>query len=337
MRASMTLNFVLVFAASFGIALLLTPLTIRLARRFNLLDQPAPRRLHQLPTPRLGGIPLALAFLAALALTLPFPRSDPAEQSRLLGLALGVALVALVGLYDDWRELKPLSLFVMEFGVAALAIASGVVIWELPNPFGSPIVLPAAVAVGFTVFWIVGMMNTINFLDGVDGLVGGVTVIAGAVLFLHTFKLEQYSLALLPLALIGATLGVLVFNFPPARIFLGSGAYVLGFALAVLSIIGGAKVATALLALAVPILDVAWQIIVRLRAGRSPFDADRGHLHHRLYDWGISMRGLVALYYALTAGFGALALVLPGGVYKLIALVIIGAGAVAVLVRLRRT
>ena len=180
------------------------------------------------------------------------------------------------------------------------------------------------------------MMNTVNFLDGLDGLVGGVTLIAGAVLFLHTYKLEQYSLALLPLALIGATLGVLVFNFPPAKIFLGAGAYILGFALAVLSIIGGAKVATALLALAVPILDVAWQILNRVRAGKSPFAADRGHLHHRLYDMGWSTRAIVLSYYALTALFGALALLLPNPVYKLIALLVIGGGALAVLARLRR-
>lgn len=155
-------------------------------------------------------------------------------------------------------------------------------------------------------------------------------------LFLHNFKLGQDSLALLALALIGAALGFLIFNFPPAKIFLGSGAYVLGFALAVLAIIGGTKAATALLALAIPILDVAWQIIVRVRAGKSPFSPDRGHLHIRLYDSGVSMRVIVLLYYALTAVFGALALILPSGIPKLISLVVIGGIAVVVLARLRK-
>lgn len=341
MPASMPLYayFVLVFIVAFVTALLVTLLTIRLARRFNLLDQPAPRRLHQIPTPRLGGIPLAVAFLAALAITISFPRGDQAEISRVLGLAVGVLIVAIVGLYDDLKEMGAVPLLIMQFAVAAIAIGSGVVIWEIPNPLGNPpsIPFPPIIAIAFTFFWIVGMMNTINFLDGVDGLVGGVTVIASLVLFLHTYRLEQYSVALLPLALIGATLGVLVFNFPPAKIFLGSGAYILGFALAVLAIIGGAKVATALLPLAIPILDVAWQIITRVRAGRSPFASDRGHLHHRLYDTGVSMRALVLAYYALTALLGALALTLPSGAYKLIALVVIGAGAVGVLVRMRRT
>lgn len=333
----MTAYFVFIFAVALLASLVLTPLTIRLARRLNWLDQPSPRRTHTEPTPRIGGVPLAIAFLVALAFTLTFPRSDENEMPRVLGLMLGVALIAVVGLIDDVRELKPLPLFAMQFGAAIIAIASGVRILEIPNPLGGAgIYLPEWLGIALTLLWIVGMMNTVNFLDGLDGLVGGVTLIAGAILFLHTYKLEQYSIALLPLALMGATLGVLIFNFPPAKIFLGSGAYLLGFALAVLSIIGGAKVATALLVLAIPILDVAWQILNRVRAGKSPFAADRGHLHHRLYDMRFSTRKIVLLYYALTALFGALALWLPSPLYKLIALVVIGGGAVAVLARLRR-
>lgn len=337
MLALMLLYFVLVFAVAFITSLLLTPLSIRLAQHLQWLDQPALRRLHQTPTPRIGGIALALAFLAALAVTLPFPRTDDKELPRVLGLALGVGIVAIVGLLDDVRELKPLPLLAMQLGVALIALASGVIIHEISSPLdGSRLVLPDWLAIAFTLFWIVGMMNTVNFLDGLDGLVGGVTVIAGAILFLHTYRLMQFSLALLPLALIGVTLAFMLFNFPPAKIFLGSGAYVLGFALAVLAIIGGAKAATALLALAIPILDVAWQILNRLRAGKSPFAADRGHLHHRLYDSGISIRVIVLIYYAFTALFGALALILPSGIPKLITLIAIGGIAVMVLSRLRR-
>lgn len=345
MPVSMTFAFVpllafysiLVFFTAFVLASVLTPLTARLAARFGLLDQPAPRRSHRAPTPRHGGIPLFLAFLAALAVTLPYPRTDDKELSRLFGLMLGLTVVAIVGAYDDARELKALPQFAAQVLAAGIAVASGVVIRQIPNPFGlAPIDLPELFAVAFTLFWIVGMMNTINWLDGLDGLAAGVTVIASAVLFIHTFELKQFSLALLPLALAGAALGFLLFNFPPARIFLGSGAYLLGLALAVLSIIGGAKVATALLVLAIPILDVAWQILSRVRAGRSPFEADRGHLHHRLYDFSMSSRAILALYYALTATFGALALILPSPVYKLIALIVIGTGALAVLIRLRR-
>lgn len=329
--------FVLVFLVAFLTSLVLTPLTIRLARRMNWLDVPAPRRLHQVPTPRIGGIPLAMAIVAALAATISFPRTDEKELMRIVGLAVGIVIVAIVGLIDDVRELKPLPLFAMQFGVASIAIASGVVIHDFSSPInGSLILLPPALAIAFTIFWIVAMMNTVNFLDGLDGLVGGVTVIAGMVLFLHNFKLGQESLALPALALIGATLAFLIFNFPPARIFLGSGAYVLGFALAVLAIIGGTKAATVLMVLAIPILDVAWQILNRVRAGKSPFAADRGHLHIRLYDTGVSTRAIVLTYYALTALFGALALTLPSGIPKLLSLVLIGGVALVVLARLRR-
>lgn len=327
---------VVAFFTAFLLAFILTPLTIRLTTRFGWLDQPAPRRLHSTPTPRHGGIPIFVAFLAAVLVTWSFPRNDVAEPLKLAGLLLGLTLVAVVGAYDDARELKPWPQFLAQFLAAGIAVGAGVMIDKVPNPLGGDLWL-GWLALPFTIFWIVGMMNTINWLDGLDGLAAGVTAIAGAVLFLHTFRLEQFSLALLPLALAGAVLGFLIFNFPPARIFLGSGAPLLGFALGVLSIIGGAKVATALLALAIPILDVAWQILSRIRAGRSPFEADRGHLHHRLYDYRVSPRMIVALYYVLSLTFGALALILPSGIYKLIALLIISVGAVAVLMRLRRS
>ncbi len=325
------------FLTAFVVANLLTPLTIRLATRWGFLDQPAPRRVHCTPTPRHGGLPLAIAFLAALTVTLPFPRTDSQELTRLAGLAIGLSIIALVGAYDDARELKPLPQFVAQFLAAGIAIASGVLIKEVNAPFGLLSNLPTWFAVPFTLFWIVGMMNTINWLDGLDGVAAGVTLIASGVLFLHTFRLGQLSLALLPLALAGAVLAFLLFNFPPAKIFLGSGAPLLGFTLAVLSVIGGTKAGTALLVLAIPILDVAWQILNRARTGHSPFAADRGHLHHRLYDAGVSNRTIVALYYALSVIFGALALILPSPIYKMIALVIIGLGALAVLIRLRRS
>jgi UDP-N-acetylmuramyl pentapeptide phosphotransferase/UDP-N-acetylglucosamine-1-phosphate transferase len=330
------LYLIVVPVLAFAAAALLSPLTIRLSRRRGLLDRPAGRRLHAVPTPRLGGIPLYFGLLAALLVTLPFSRSDPNELPKVIGLLIGMTIIVAVGAYDDLRELKPLPQFAFQFLAALAAILAGVVIDRLPGPLGGDIRLEW-LAVPFTLFWIVGMMNTINFLDGLDGLASGVTVIAGAVLFAHTFELGQTSLTLLPLALIGGTLGFLIFNFPPARIFLGSGAYLLGFLLAVMSIIGGAKVATALLVLAIPILDVAWQILHRLLTGHSPFAADRGHLHHRLFDLGNSPRRILIIYYALTAAFGVLALVLPNPVYKLIALIVIGIGALAALIRLGKS
>lgn len=328
--------FVLVFASAFLLALVLTPLAARLAHRTGAIDQPRDRHQHSRPTPKLGGVPLFVAFFAAVAVSLYYPRTDELEMTRIAGLFLGCTLMFIVGLYDDHRELAPLPQLVAQIIAASIATMCGIVIREIPNPFdGQSLYLEMWFAFLFTLFWLVGMMNTINWLDGLDGLASGVVIIAGLMLFAHTFRLGQNSVALLVLALIGSGLGFLVFNFFPAQIFLGSaGANVLGLTLGALAIIGGAKVGTALLVLMIPILDVAWQIVQRLRAGRSPFSADRGHLHHRLLDLGLPQRVIVLLYYLLTAILGALALTLPSGVYKLIALIVIGLGALALLINL---
>ncbi|MBI5032545.1 MAG: undecaprenyl/decaprenyl-phosphate alpha-N-acetylglucosaminyl 1-phosphate transferase [Chloroflexi bacterium] len=337
MSARISMSFILIFVTSFLSAMALTPLATWIGLRTGAVDQPSPRRIHHKPTARLGGLAIFLAFLVGVYFSVSFPRTDPFEPERIKGLLIGCALMFLIGLVDDYHELKSVPQLIAQVVAAFIAIASGVLIIEIPNPFGGalPLYFQEWFGILFTLFWLVGMVNTINWLDGMDGLAAGVSVIAGGVMFLHTFGLRQYSISLLVLALIGAALGFLLFNFSPARIFMGSiGSNVLGFALGVLSIIGGAKVATALLVLGVPILDVAWQIITRLRAGKSPFVADRGHLHHRLLDLGLSQRTIVILYYALSAFFGVLALILPSGVYKLIALVVIGAGALLVLIRL---
>ena len=196
----------------------------------------------------------------------------------------------------------------------------------MQSPFGGSLVLPAVLAVGFTFFWVVGMMNAINWSDGLDGLAGGITFVSCAVLFARddhrrrgNFQ-PQPSIAYLPLILGAAVLGFLPYNWHPARIFMGdSGSMFLGFTLAVISIIGGAKIATALLVLGIPILDVAYVIIYRLTRRRSPFEADRAHLHYRLYDLGLSQRQIVVIYLLLCGGFGGLSF-LPSALYKLIAL-----------------
>ncbi|HBY95738.1 MAG TPA: undecaprenyl/decaprenyl-phosphate alpha-N-acetylglucosaminyl 1-phosphate transferase, partial [Chloroflexi bacterium] len=175
-------------------------------------------------------------------------------------------------------------------------------------------------------------MNTVNWLDGLDGLAAGVAAIASAVFAIHMLRLGQVSVALLPLALLGATVGFLPFNFNPARSFMGStGSLFLGYALAALAIIAGAKVASLLLVLAVPILDAAWLVVSRLRHGHNPMRGGRDHLHYRLYDAGLSQRQVVLGYWVVTAFFGALALLLPARIYKLYALLLAAGLALVIL------
>jgi UDP-GlcNAc:undecaprenyl-phosphate/decaprenyl-phosphate GlcNAc-1-phosphate transferase len=338
--------FVATFGLAFILSLFLTPLADRLGKRLNIVAIPGGRRRHQTIVSRLGGVPVYIAFVAAVIASQFFVvdtwraapsvpaafqvlRFDDKEIFRLVGLLGGGTLIFLVGLYDDWRELHPIPIYIAQALAGGIAIAFLILIEYVNNPLTGNQTpdFPYYLTVAISLFWLGLMMNTVNWLDGLDGLVAGVSAVACIVLFANAaFRLEpaQYSVALLPLALLGATLGFLPYNFAPARIFLGSGAYFLGFTLGALSIIGGAKMAAILLVMGLPLLDVVWQIINRLAHGQNPLRGDRGHLHFRLLDLGFSQRQIVLGYYAFCAVFGGLALMIPSRSYKLIALVVMG-------------
>lgn len=331
--------FVAVLVVAFAVALVSTPLAARWGRHQGIVDEPGPRRRHKGTIPRTGGIALFAAFMAGmlLALWLPVPRQDPNELIRFLGITLGTAFLFVVGLLDDRLELRPTPQYLAQAFAGLIAILFLVFIERVMNPFTDEIqVFPYPLVVAFTLVWIMGMVNTINFLDGLDGLAAGVGAIVSAVLALHMLREGQYSVALLPLALLGATLGFLPFNFPPARLFLGSGSWVLGYAIATLGIAAGAKLALLLLVLGIPIVDVAWLMISRLRAGQSIGQADRRHLHFRLLDAGLSQRQVVLLYYGYSILLGAAALVITSRMAKLLTLLILGLGTLILLVWLAR-
>ena len=321
--------FVLVFVAAFALALALTPLARLLGQRYGFVALPGGRRRHAGTKSRLGGLALFVAFVAAavLAQFLPVERQDPKELTRLAGLLLGGAFIFLVGIYDDKRELRASPQIIAQFIAALIAIQFLIFIEYVNNPFTNqqtaPFPWPFVVA--FTLFWLVGMMNTVNWLDGLDGLAAGVAAILSAVLAFHMYREGQHSVALLPLALLGATLGFLPYNFHPARVFMGSsGSFFLGFVVGSLGIIAGAKMAMVLLVMGIPILDVAWRIFDRLRRGRSPLVGDRGHLHFRLLDLGLSQRQIVLLYYLFCSLFGFFVLVISSRIYKFLALLVLG-------------
>jgi UDP-GlcNAc:undecaprenyl-phosphate GlcNAc-1-phosphate transferase len=274
------------------------------------LGRPEARRVHAQPVPRLGGLAIFAAF-TAVALALYRPR-DAHETHIFIGLLLAAVLTVAVMAYDDVRGLPPLPRLGAQTLAAGLAIfpgAPGTLIEVIHNPLVAAnhgrTVLVWWVALLFTWFWIVGMMNTINWMDGTDGLAGGVVTIAATVMAVISWLLGQPGPALLCAILAGATLGFLPLNWHPARLFMGdSGAMFLGLALAVLANVGGAKLATMLLLLGVPILDTARVIARRLRKGRSPLRHDRSHVHHRLLAGGFSQRQIALLFYGVTAAFG---------------------------------
>lgn len=319
----------------FLIAILLSwgsaPLMAHLGYRLGMVDRPGGRRRHHGEIPRSGGLALWLAFVLAVlfAQILPIPRFDPKEIIRLAGLLLGGTLSLILGLIDDRRELPPGPQFLGQALIALLALPFLIFIEYVNNPLtGRPLYFPPPIVVLLTVFWLVGMMNTVNWLDGIDGLASGVVAIVALVLFLHAgYRLDppQHSVALLPAALAGACLGFLPWNWSPARLFLGSsGALFLGYTLGVLAIIGGAKVATVVMAMALPIADVAWLIAYRWRRGRRPTQGGRDHLHFRLLDAGWPPHRIRLVYYSFAAVAGGIALLIPSALYKALALALLG-------------
>lgn len=330
MSTDQLLSFAAVFGISFGLALVLTPHAQRLGKRWGIVDQPRDRHQHPQATSKFGGMALYVAFTVAVIVAqfLPVVRTDDKEVIRLVGLLLGGAFLFIFGILDDKRDFSALPQYLAQIFAAAIAVVFLIIIEGFNNPFTGKLTpeWPYAITVTLTLFWLGFMMNTVNWLDGLDGLAAGVCGVAALIMFLHAaFRLDQVSVSLLPLALFGATLGFLPYNFHPAKVFMGSnGALFLGYTTGVLGIIGGAKMATVLLVMGLPLLDVVWQIARRVSQGRNPTEGDRGHVHFRLLDMGLSQRHIVLGYYLFCALFGAIALVTASRYYKLFALVVMG-------------
>ena len=314
---------IVTFVAAMLLAVALTPLVRRLMLRLDAIDTPDQRRVNKSPLPRGGGIAVAFAFLVVAVgvlvvndrlelVDIPFTIS----ASELSALLAGGALATVIGFLDDYFQLRARWQLLGQLAVALLAVAAGITVTYLNNPFGGgTIQLEGAFAIGFTMLWIVGMINSINFIDGLDGLSSGIALIAAATLGLIslTTTVAQPFIAVLCFALAGALLGFLRWNFHPATIFIGtSGVMFVGYTLAVLAILGTAKVAVALLVLGVPIIDTFWIIVRRVANGRSPFTPDRGHIHHRLLDLGLSHGQTVLVIYALCIALALLSFLLSG-------------------------
>ena len=311
------------FAASALTALVLTPAVRAVVRRRGMVDAPNHRRVNTSPVPRGGGIAVVVAFLVigggltAFRSTFPsMPSAAGIANGELGALFLGGALAALIGAIDDQLDLRARWQLLGQLGLALVAVALGVGVDVVSNPFGpGQIAFAGPFAIAFTTVWIVGMINSMNFIDGLDGLSTGIALIAALTLGVLSLTtqvgpLGQPYVAVLCLVLAGALLGFLRFNFQPASIFQGtSGVMFVGYTLAVLAILGAAKVIVAVLVLGVPIIDTFWVIVRRVAAGRSPFTPDRGHIHHRLLDLGLGHRGTVLLIYAICASLGVMSLV----------------------------
>ncbi len=314
----------LVFGAALITALTVTRLTIPLGLRLGIVAHPGGRRQHRHVVSRLGGVGIAAGFFVGLAIDrlAPLPTADPLESLRRTGLIVGAAWMSLLGLADDRFDLHPWQQYLGYLIAGLIAIASAIILERFNNPFGAGmIVLPPWLYIPLTLFWFTGMTVTVNWLDGVDGLAAGVSTILALVLAVHMTRVGQASVVPQALAIAGAALGFLAFNRPPARLFMGSsGSFLLGYLLAALGLIAGARVATVLMVMGLPILDVALTMGERWLAGAPLTQGDRRHLHFRLQDAGIPTWSIVLAYWSLCALFGVLALTLSSRLYKVLAL-----------------
>lgn len=297
------------------------------------------------PVPRAGGLAVAGAFALIGTLLVIFSAqlglsagSGSAELTSdgAAALLLGTVIAGVIGLIDDRYDLRARWQIIGQFLIALIPIAFGLRIAFISNPFGAgDLLFPDAIALGVTIFWTLGMQNSMNFIDGLDGLSGGISLFAAVTLGVIALPTSPL-LAALSFTLAGALAGFLRFNFYPASIYMGtSGILAVAYALAVLALLGTAKVAAALLILGVPIIDALFVIVGRIAAGRSPYTPDESHIHRRLLSYGFSHRGSVLVLYALTAALSILALLLTGSatLYAFMGLLVVLGGVVAYLSR----
>jgi UDP-GlcNAc:undecaprenyl-phosphate GlcNAc-1-phosphate transferase len=343
------LNYILAFLLAFTVTVVIVPIMGQISRRLGALDMPAARKIHSAPLPRLGGVAITAGFLLPFVLFFPMLRPFIA----LLG---GVGVVFVLGLMDDVRGLHPGVKLAGQLLAAGLVLTGGIGIVALTNPFSEALIaldglripmevfglkfnlIPLANAV--SIIWIVGIINVVNFLDGMDGLAAGVVAItAGAIAAIIGFGIVpvavNQSVSLMALMLAGACCGFLVYNWHPSSILMGdSGAYTIGLVLAVLAIYGSAKIGVGVLVLGVAIIDGVWAVSRRLLKGKSPFLADRGHIHHQLLDSGLNQRQVVGYLYGVAAAIG-LAVIFGNG-YAGFAVLLLALVLTVSMVRLRQ-
>ncbi len=317
--------FLIPFLVSFSIAaILLTGLVKLFQYKSFSNERRSSRHIHEAKISRFGGVAIILSFV----LTLLWDR-NLVISPQLLGVFMASGAILIMGIVDDIWQLSWGKQLFFQLGVVLFVFLIGIRLEYITNPFGGVFLFQNGI--GFVVnilivtSWILLIVNAMNWVDGIDGVSGGITTIGLLAIFFVSLRPEvnQPPVAIITAALLGGIIAFVFFNFNPAKILAGtSGSFFMGFILAILALFAGAKIATTLLVLAIPIIDALWVIGERLRAHKSVFDADKRHLHYRLLELGWSQKRICIFYWGITALIATLALV-AGAMEKIVLFLIV--------------
>ncbi|WP_298029799.1 MraY family glycosyltransferase [uncultured Dysosmobacter sp.] len=310
---------VLALLAALVISFLMTPVVKTFAYKVGAIDVPKDaRRMHKVPIPRLGGLAIFIGFMVSILLFVNI-RGNQQMQSILLG----AVIIVVLGVVDDIMALPAMLKFVVQIVAALIPAMNGVTILAFSNPniFSDKLYwVLGGLSIPFTVIWIVAITNSVNLIDGLDGLANGVSAISATTMLVIALLYSEAQVAIVMAALVGACVGFMPYNLNPAKMFMGdTGATFLGYILATMSIQGLFKYYAVIsfvvpfLILGLPIFDTTFAFIRRIAHGQSPMHADRGHIHHRLIDMGLNQKQAVATLYVISAILGLSAVVLTTG------------------------
>lgn len=317
----MNIFFIILFILALSLSLILTPIVMRRAIKKGFVDKPDERKLQKVPIAYGGGIAIFLSFLIVsfigIGLILIYKINLPQRDWYIIAaFLLGGTLSALIGFIDDWKSMPAKVKLICQIVTILLVMPLGVSITFITNPFGESLIyLPRWLGIALTLFWMVGLMNAVNLIDGLDGLLGGVTFISSIVFIIVALMKGYFFVAGVMFILAGSVLGFLKYNFNPAKIFMGdTGSLFIGMIFAIISVIGGLKTTTAFallipfLILGLPIVDTAWAIIRRVKNNQPIFKPDKEHIHHRLLAIGLNQKQAVCIIYAINILLGLIAI-----------------------------
>ncbi len=313
-NSSSITSVLLAMGIAFLIAFASTPVVKTFAQKVGAMDVPGDaRRVHDHPIPRMGGLAIFFGFILAVVLF-----ADITHQVQ--GVLIGCVIIAATGVVDDIVSLKAWVKLLLQLAAAIIAVAHGVIIEVVTNPLmfsNNPHLFLNILSIPVTVIWIVGITNSVNLIDGLDGLACGVSAISSVTMLVTALIVSEPNVAVILGALVGACIGFIPYNLNPAKIFMGdTGALLLGYVLATMSVVGLFKFyaivtfIVPILALAVPLMDTIFAFFRRLLHGQNPMAPDRGHFHHRLLSMGLNQKQAVAVLYSISAILGLLAVVL---------------------------